>query len=336
MENLDFSKYATPYKLGRPVITPSGVPGTFNSHGIDCPFVFYHNGRYYMSYVGFDGQGYQTALSVSDNLIDWEFYGLVLAREPGEGWDHISPAGTWILKESNGLYDVPVLRKHNNRYWMIYHAYPGAGFETGPAEMGLAWCEDEDLLTWHKLEQPVLSWKDGGEWESAGLYKAALIAHEDKFYLFYNAKNKPTKWIEQTGVAVSDDLLHWERPDGNPILEVSPGKWDSHFVSDPAIYQDGELWLNFFFGFNNVNAQDGLAYSDNLLTGWRKLEEPIIRAGAPGELDCTHAHKASIVYANGTLYHFYCAVRPIQDGDISAGVTHEYRTITVATSNPLE
>ena len=62
----------TPYKYGRPVLTGSGVEGTFDSRAVDCPTVFRHNGKYYMMYIGFDGTGYQTALATSDNLTDWK------------------------------------------------------------------------------------------------------------------------------------------------------------------------------------------------------------------------------------------------------------------------
>ena len=59
----------TPYKLGKPVLTGSGREGDFDSRAVDCPNVFSHNGRYYMTYIGFDGEGYQTGLAVSDDLL---------------------------------------------------------------------------------------------------------------------------------------------------------------------------------------------------------------------------------------------------------------------------
>lgn len=50
------------YKYGKPVLTGSGVEGSYNSKAVDCPNVFTHNGKFYMIHVGFDGTGYQTAL----------------------------------------------------------------------------------------------------------------------------------------------------------------------------------------------------------------------------------------------------------------------------------
>jgi len=184
----DISKYLTPVKLNRPVLTGSGAKGEFDSMAVDCPFVFYHQGKFQMLYAGFDGIGYQTALAESDDLINWKKKGIVLSREDNVGWDRIGAAGTWIIRNDD-INALPTLKKIDGRYWMIYHSYPGEGYETGPAEMGLAWSDTEDLLEWHRLSEPVFSWKEGADWEKGGLYKACIIEHDDKYYIFYNAKN---------------------------------------------------------------------------------------------------------------------------------------------------
>ena len=69
---LDFptDRVATPLREGRLVIRPSFVEGAFDSHAVDCPFVFSVEGRQGMTYVGWDGIGYQTALAWNDGG-DW-------------------------------------------------------------------------------------------------------------------------------------------------------------------------------------------------------------------------------------------------------------------------
>jgi len=64
------ARYRTPYKYGKLVLAASNEPGAFDGRTVDCPFVFHHNGRFYMTYVGWDGTGYQTGLASSGNLID--------------------------------------------------------------------------------------------------------------------------------------------------------------------------------------------------------------------------------------------------------------------------
>lgn len=340
---MNIDKYRTCHKYGRALLAGSGRAGAFDALGVDIPFVFMHRERYYMMYTGFDGLGYQTALAVSDDLVNWTHEAVILKREENSGrWDAKGAAGTWIIKESDRLYDVPVLKKIDGKYWMAYHAYPKEGYEEGPAAIGLAWCEDEDLKTWHRLDAPVLTCEDGGAWEQGGLYKACIIQKDGLWYMFYNAKNKEPRWIEQTGAAVSEDLFHWERlaltgieAENEPLLKVTPGSWDGRFVSDPCIVlddTDGEQWLNFYFGYDNGHAQEGLAFSGDLLS-WEKWPQPLLPHGNAGDIDENHAHKASIFYKDGVLYHFYCATRPGREGD-STSLYGEWRTITVAASKP--
>lgn len=332
---MPIDRYLTPYKWGKPVLTGTGVKGAFDENAVDCPFVFRHRDRFFMMYVGFNGVGYQTALAVSDDLLHWEPYGVILQRdESRQSWDSRNVAGTWILRE-NDLYGPPLLKKWDGKYWLAYHSYPGDGYETGPAKIGLAWTDDESLLHWNRLEEPILTPEEGGEWERGGLYKECLLEHEGTFYLFYNAKDKDTSgWIEQTGLAISRDLLHWKRHDGNPVIRVTPSAWDSAFVSDPCVLRDGDRWVMYFFGYNYKHAQEGIAFSDDLLN-WTKHPEPIIPFGQEGELDSIHAHKPSVVAHNGVLYHFYTATRPPRAGDPTVNTFPEFRSITVATSRKL-
>ncbi|MFE5320541.1 hypothetical protein ACFQ88_17675 [Paenibacillus sp. NPDC056579] len=332
---MNIEPYLTPYKLGKPVLTGSGIPGHFDERAVDCPFVFQHNEKFYMMYVGFDGIGYQTALATSQDLLNWEHLAVILRRREGNGWDSSNIAGTWIMKE-NHMDAPPLLKKWNNKYWLVYHAYPETGYEEGSAKIGIAWTEDEELLHWNRCPEPILTPEEGADWEKGGLYKECLVEHEGRFYLFYNAKNtNKGRWIEQTGVAFSDDLLHWRRYEHNPVLHVSPERWDSGFASDPCVLLNGDQWVMFYFGYNYKQAQEGLALSQDLLH-WTKHPEPIITIGEEGEIDSIFAHKPSVITRNGVLYHFYCSCRPYKDGDPTRNFGKEFRTISVATSRPLD
>lgn len=339
--DINIQKYVTPYRYPQAVLHGSGIQGAFDQRAVDIPFVFQHNGQFYMLYTGFDGKGYQSALAVSDDLLHWIHKGVILKRHmDSERWDRVGGAATWILKESNSLWDVPKLQKKDGRYWMVYHSYPDIGYESGPAEIGLAWTEDEELLDWHFLDKPVFSWKDGADWEAGGLYKACMIEEKGVWYLFYNAKDKKECWTEQTGMAYSKDMEHWTRCEDNPILRVTKDSWDERFVSDPYIVKDGDIWLNFYFGYGSLDvdghshAQEGLALSSDLIH-WEKVKEPVLTHGEPGSIDSGHVHKASILYYCGVLYHFYCATCPWQER-YPTNSYGEYRTICVAASKPFK
>ncbi len=333
---MDVRPYLTPYRVNRPVLTGSGIEGSFDRYGVDAPFVFWHRDRYYMMYIGFDGTGYQTALAASVDLLHWQFETIILGRETHRRWDGVSVAGSWILRDNPHLGQTPVLKRWRDRYWMVYHAYPGEGYESGPASIGLAWTTDETLHHWERLPDPILRAEDGSPWEQGGLYKECLIYDGGRFYLFYNAKDRTpsgTLWHERIGLATSLNLLHWQRWPENPVLDVSPGKWDGQFVSDPCVVRDRDRWIMFYFGFDGQHAQEGVAWAEDL-AHWSKWGQPILPVGSPPALDSRHAHKPAVIQANGVLYHFFCACRPSQAGD-PTDYKGEFRCITVATSKPL-
>ena len=330
----DISGLITPFKYGKPVLTGSGVAGAFDSMAVDCPLPFRHNGAFYMTFIGFDGTGYQTGLARSSDLIHWDKVGVMLPRGGHRPWDSVGMACTTLLME-NDLYGERRLKKYNGKYWLMYHSYPGEGYEEGSAEIGLAWTDDESLMRWEFADEPVFSWRDGADWERGGLYKSWLIEHDGRFYMFYNAKDHESGgWIEQTGVAFSGDMMHWTRCADNPILPVRPGAWDSVFASDPVVMYDSRMdrWVMFYYGLGDLSACDGVATSQDLVT-WEKFPAPILTIGGRGTLDSKYAHKPGIIWHDGHLYHFYCACRPHQAGDITDN-GGEFRCITVARDAP--
>ena len=334
---METAQYETNNKYGREVLKASGVAGTYDEKAVDCPFVFWHNDKYYMMHVGFDGVGYQTGMAVSHDLLHWEKEAVIFRRGEQNGWDKGGIAGMWILKE-NDLHKKPSLKKYNGKYWMIYHSYPEKGYEAGPAEIGLAYTDDESLHSWTRISQPILSWKQGNLWEKHGLYKGCLVEQEGKFYLFYNAKDSENwKWHEQIGMAVSDDLLNWERVGSDPVIRNTAGAWDSYFCADPCVVKDGDNWVMFYYGYDGIHAQEGIAFSKDLLH-WEKGLVPLLHHGQSGDIDEMHAHKPSVIEKDGVLYHFYCAVRNARETDLAKnedptavqGSKKEYRCITVA------
>jgi predicted GH43/DUF377 family glycosyl hydrolase len=323
----------TPHKIGRLAIRPSYHSGEFDSHAVDCPFPFLHEGRYYMTYVGWDQKGYRTGLASSNDLEMWRKEGLIIDRGPFGSVTQHNAALTSILRD-NDLFGPGVLKKVDGQFVGTYHAYPKAGYEEGAAVIGL--CYSDDLRSW-TLSDPILRADKKCKWEAGGLYKSWLMKHDGVYYLFYNAKNK-TKWpwVEQTGVATSPDLVHWERSPLNPILpNGQPGEFDDLFASDPVVLRHGDRWVMFYFGnCSDGHAREGIAFSDDLLH-WEKSDEILIDVGGEGSIDFQHAHKPGIISKGSRLYHFYCAVRPTESEMIGDVKIEESRGISFATSRPL-
>ena len=319
----------TPHKFPQLVVEASYKKDIFDALAVDAPFVFRHKKSFYMTYIGFDGTGYRTGLASSTDLVRWEKEGLILDRGPQGSTTEFNVALTWILRE-NDLFGEGRLRPVNDRYLGTYHSYPLAGYETGPAVIGLAW--SNDFRKW-KLKEPCLRASDAGagDWERGGLYKSCLVEHEGTFYLFYNAKTTAAPWTEQTGVATSKDLKMWKRYEGNPIIPIGPkGSFDDIFCSDPCVVRCDKTWVMFYYTLSSDGrARDTVAFSDDLLH-WRKSNEILIDVGAPGSIDSTYAHKPAVFTKDDKLYHFYCAVSPSKEKKQGEVEVNEIRGIAVA------
>jgi hypothetical protein len=342
--------YRTPYKYPDLILKATGNKQDFDGLSVDDPIVFRANGRFHMLYIGFDGTGYQTGLASSDDLLHWKREALVGPRDANSRFTKYNLAISSILRDKN-LHGTGEALKVNGQYLAAWNAYPGAGYEEGAAVIGLA--TSHDLLHW-TLTDPILNPADGASWEHGGLYRPDLLLDRGTYYLYYNAKTDALPksegggWHEQSGVATSTDLKHWTRYPGNPILrngsrgsatysashplhdETPPttDARDSRFASNPYVVKNGSRYAMFYFGLGYQRpgrASEMLAIGDNPFH-FAKVPEILIDTGAPGSIDETHAHKPSVIYHQGALYHFYCAV--------SGKYPNEIRGIAVARSKP--
>lgn len=312
------------------VLGPSYKAGQFDSHAVDCPFPFRHEGRFCLTFIGFDGTGYQTGIAESEDLLNWTNRRLLIGRGEAGSFREFNFAMTCIMRDVD-LFGSGELVQVDGQYVGTYHSYPKPGYESGPASIGF--CRSRDLKTWD-IEPPCFHARDGAEWERGGLYKSWLLRQDNLFYLFYNAKNRTEGgWIEQTGLALSKDLAHWERHPASPVLPNGPeGAFDDIFASDPVVLRAGDVWVMFYFGNStNGHARDGVAFSTDLVH-WEKAPGAILDVGPEGSIDSRYAHKPGIIHHEDALYHFYCAVSPEPSGKIGEIETGERRGIGLATS----
>lgn len=283
-----------------------------------------------MTFIGFDGIGYRTGLASSMDLMHWRKEGMIIDRGPAGSPTEYNAALSWIVRDSD-VFGNGDLLPIKGRLLGTYHAYPAPGYESGPASIGLAW--SDNLQRW-QLDPFCLQAKDGAAWEQGGLYKSCLVSHLGRYYMFYNAKNRDEwPWLEQIGLAVSDDLVSWKRYPESPVLPVGgSGAWDECFASDPYVLRTGDTWVMFYYGLaKDGHARDGVAFSEDLLH-WEKAPEPLVDVGAPGSLDSQYAHKPAVFFSKGTLYHYYCAVSPALQPVHGAIKNRELRGIGLRTS----
>ena len=340
-----YQEVRTPYKYGM-VVAP-----TDNYHKIDCPTVFQQDGKWYMTYVvyngkdGLDGRGYETWLAESDDLLHWTTKGRILSYKD-KGWDMNQRGGFPALVDWtwDGDYGIS---KYKNQYWMTYIGGHGTGYEAvrEPLNIGMAWTQGDitQAHEWQSSEKPLMSIndKDVQWWEKLVQYKSTIYDDPQKmlgkrFVMFYNAGgiNPDNKLkAERIGIALSNDLKKWKRYDGNPVFANEVGgiiTGDAQITRmdnlSPLTTHHSPLYVMFYFKAydpsRKYNAFNTFAVSRDLIH-WQRWEgEDLI--WPTKQYDEMFAHKSYVVKHDGVVYHFYCAVNNDQQ-----------RGIAVATSVPM-
>ena len=341
-----YEEVKTPYKYGM-VVVPAD-----NYHKIDCPTVFQENGKWYMTYVvyngkeGTDGRGYETWLAESNDLLSWKTLGRLLSYK-NEGWDMNQRGGfpalidwTW-----NGDYHIGTFK---GKHWMTYIGGHGTGYEAvkEPLNIGIAWTQGDITKAheWQSADKPLLNIndKDAQWWEKLVQYKSTIYEVNSekgkvknllppeitkyRFVMFYNAGGvNPENNLkaERIGIALSNDLKKWKRFDGNPVFANEVG---GIITGDAQIAKMGDLYVMFYFmaydPSRKYNAFNTFAVSRDLIH-WQRWEGKDL-IWPTKKYDEMFAHKSYVVKHDGVVYHFYCAVN--NDGQ---------RGIALATSIPM-
>lgn len=287
------------------------IPGFEAFVNTDVPCVYQLPGRpdrWYMSFIAFNGRGYNSFVAESTDLIHWTNFRHAMGFGPAGEFDHGGCVIGAFLYESYDIQAPRLLKRRDGQFWTLYGCYPRqGGYELRPGYEGVA--VSDDGLTWRRAQdKPILSVfdPDNGAWEKDCIYQPWLVEHAGQFYNFYNAAHGGT---EQMGVALATDLRAWKRFAGNPIVRNRRDEYDAQFCSDGKVFRDGDHWTMFYFGVGRGGAHIMVACSRDLLQ-WTAHPEPLYKAGGhPGGLDKQYAHKISLVYhaPSATFFMHYCA-----------------------------
>lgn len=311
-----YEEIKTPYKYGIVFKHPD------STKLIDSPTIFRENRKWVMTYIVFDGQGYETWRAESENLLRWESTGRILSFTENT-WDANQKAGYMALVDYDwgGNYDV---QKYNGKYWMSYLGGNSKGYEEGTLKIGMANSPyTKSYEGWTTLKKPVLSPEDqSARWfEDKTIYKS-LVIHDSllhtgfPYVMYYNAKGSGD--FESIGMAVSKNMTNWKRFGEDPIITKEKG-----ICGDAQIAKYKNIYIMFYFGaFWKPGAFERFACSYDLIN-WTDWEGEDLIASSE-DFDMEYAHKPWVIKWNGTVYHFYNAVGS------------EGRVIALATSKDLK
>ncbi len=174
--------------------------------------VLKHGGTYYM-YA--EGDGDVAHLLTSPNGIDWEEQGdLTLTTTKGD--------------TIPGPYGTPTVWVENGKWYLFY--------ERDDLSIWLA--TSNDKLNWQNVQDDAVIALGPDKYDIAAVAADQVVKHKNKYYLYYHATDRmdwqhPSSHVVWTSnVAVSEDLIHWEKYPGNPFVDGD--------CSSPILVFDGE------------------------------------------------------------------------------------------------
>jgi predicted GH43/DUF377 family glycosyl hydrolase len=184
----------------------------------------------------------------------------------------ISPQGDgW---ESAGTFNPAVILR-KGKYVMLYRAQD----KNGTSRLGYA--ESTDGVHFTRRPQPVFSPEADYE-KDGGVEDPRLVEIGGTYYLTYTGYNKKDA---QLCLAVSKDLVHWERK--GVILPAYKGNWNVVWTKSGAIVPkkiNGKYWMYYLGTSADKIDQMGLAYSADLLH-WTDATKTPVLPGRPGRFD---------------------------------------------------
>ncbi|MFB6343762.1 hypothetical protein ACE1ET_18715 [Saccharicrinis sp. FJH62] len=315
----------TPYKYGLILVPDS------NKYKMDCPTIFRKDNRWVMTYIVFDGRGYETHLATSDDLIHWDLKGKILEFSDSTDWDYNQKAGYPSLIDYDWGGDYAI-QKYDGKYWMSYFGGASSGYESGLLSISMAFTEKDPATQhiWQTLGKPVLmpTDEDARWYDNSTMYKSFVIEDKEKltgykFLMYYNARGdsiNPARGAERISMAVSDDMVNWKRYGKQPMMNHHKG------ITGDAVFQKiGDIYVMFYFRAywpeGKTVVYNNFACSFDLVN-WTDWTGP--RLIEPSEnYDNLFAHKAYVIYHDGIVYHFYNAVDKLGNRGIALATSKD-------------
>lgn len=183
----------------------------YTGHWVEDMYVFKEDGTYYMFAESKDDI---PRLLTSKDRINWSDQGSLDVRKVN---------GEPIEK---GPYGTPTVWKENGTWNLFY--------ERNDAGIWLA--RSEDLKVWTNVQDEEVIKCGPESYDRYAVAVNEIIRHNGLYYAYYHA-SPFEDWREWSmNIAVSEDLIHWKKYDGNPIL-------GDNRSSGLPVRVDGKYWF---------------------------------------------------------------------------------------------
>ena len=186
----------------------------FDEKWTEDVFVIRHEDRYFLFAEGRDDVAHFMS---SPDGIHWKEEGdLIIRQASGE--------------KIPGPYGSPVVWTESGKWYLFYERN----------DLGIWLAASEDRINWTNMQDGPVLQMGPEEYDAGAVAANQVVRYNDRYYLYYHGSTNPN-WADpdehalwSSNVAVSDDLIHWKKYPGNPLVE------GDH--SSPILVFDGEKY----------------------------------------------------------------------------------------------
>jgi predicted GH43/DUF377 family glycosyl hydrolase len=237
-------------------ILGAGGRGAFDRGSVFDPSVVGFGGRYLLYYSATTGDAHRFAAELLRGdpetvLPSGETIGLAA----GDGPFRFSKVGENPVMD--GRCPHPFVWRGRVFLYFLRVAEGGYRIHLAVSDDGVHFAEAQ--------EQPVLLPGDAGEWDSRSVTTPCVFSEGGAFYMLYAGDAESLDDPTGIGVAVSTDLVRWEKLAGNPIFVTGePGRFDSASVAGPRLKRFDDTYFLWYAGSDRkirdgLNSQIGVA-----------------------------------------------------------------------------
>lgn len=169
-----------------------------------------------------------------------------------------------FMTQTGWLNDPNGLIYYKGKYHFFYQYNPYYGFWD---YMHWGHAVSDDMLHWEYLPLALAPSEDYDDHLRGGCFSGSAIEHDGKLFLMFTGTTNDGKGFEQTQcIAYSEDGIHFEKYEGNPVLTAPEGVPTYQF-RDPKVWKHEDTYY-MVCGASRDNKAQALLYRSKDMLHW--------------------------------------------------------------------
>lgn len=169
-----------------------------------------------------------------------------------------------FMSQTGWLNDPNGLIYFRGKYHFFFQHNPYNGFWDS---MHWGHAVSDDMLHWEYLPLALVPSETYDNHQRGGCFSGSAIEHDGKLFLMFTGTANEGKGFEQTQcIAYSEDGIHFEKYEGNPVLTAPEGIPADQF-RDPKVWKHGDTYY-MVCGASRDNKAQALLYRSKDMFHW--------------------------------------------------------------------